>query len=81
MSVRAKMRVTKVTSYEAPAGAKEVHFAAVFGNTDPNDVNKKWSMWTPSGELRLHINNPEAAKQFEPGMFFFVDLHPTTKDA
>lgn len=31
------------------------------------EVNKDWSKYTPSGEVKMTITNPEAVSQFELG--------------
>ena len=38
--------------------------------------NEDWSKWTPSGELTMHVTNPEAVKKFEGHIFedFFLDF-------
>ena len=35
--------------------------------------------WTPSGLVKLTINNPEAFNQFEAGKVFFVDFSPAPR--
>lgn len=77
MAVRAKMLVQTITLYTSPVGAREVRMAPVYGD---DKANKSWSEATPSGECRMFISNPEAAKQFETGQFWFVDFSPATKD-
>ncbi len=37
---------------------------------DPEGPNKSWTKWTPSGEVKLDITNPEALKEFEVGKFY-----------
>ena len=36
------------------------------------DENESWSKWTPSGEIRMTISNPEAYEQFEPNANYFI---------
>ena len=80
MAVRAKMRCTGRREwtnggYDAVQGGVEVTLQAVYG-TGQDDVNTGWSKHTPSGEVKLHITNPEAFKQFEIGKAYYVDLTP-----
>lgn len=79
MSVRAKFRCTEklnrrsAGSYGAPSPAdtSEVKFAAVSG-----PENAPWSKYTPSGELRMSITNPEALAAFEVGVDYYLDITP-----
>jgi len=77
MSIRAKFRCTSVVKY--PTGDGEtVRLGAVHGGA--SDANKSWSKFTPSGDLRLHITNPEAEGKFVPGNYYFLDFTETDKD-
>ncbi len=82
--VRAKFKVTSKTSHmssvinsDTSDGApryieKEVgtvKLTAVHG-----EENKEWSVWTPSGEVSMTINNPDAYKQFELGGAYYIDF-------
>jgi len=77
--VRAKFRcVEKVVRHSQSAfgsggvaDSEEVKLSAVMG-----EENKPWSKWTPSGEIRMSITNPEAVAQFEVGKDYFVDFTP-----
>jgi hypothetical protein len=71
MSVRAKFRVYSVTDY---GNQKQVTLSAV---ADNGGSNKSWAKYTPSGELKMTIDNPEASDQFAPGQHFFLDFTPT----
>jgi hypothetical protein len=79
MSVRAKMRCTRrsestsVCTSNGSVESVEVHLQPVYG-TGEDDSNKEWSKWTPSGEVRMVITNPEAYNQFEVGKTYFVDF-------
>lgn len=55
--------------------AVEVWLAPVYSEGE-DDANKQWSQYTPSGELRLVITNPEAHEQFKIGKAYFVDFTP-----
>jgi hypothetical protein len=69
MNIRAKFRCISVnnqSSYEA------VTFQAVSGKD--GTANAQWSKWTPSGEARLTITNPEARGVFKPDTEYFLDF-------
>lgn len=36
--------------------------------------NKSFSLYTPSGEIRLHITNPEVLDFFEPAAEYYVEF-------
>lgn len=69
--IRAKMWVHQVQVMD---GQETVVLHPVYSE---DGVNKQWSQWTPSGELRLTISNPAAQGRLREGEFFFVDLIPT----
>lgn len=81
MSVRAKMRVTgrhETTGITKGGNVEQVTITLmpVYADQDGDDeANKQWSKWTPSGEVRLTITNPEAYNQFKLGKAYFVDFH------
>lgn len=79
MTVRAKCRVTGRHEFNSVNGEEitqvEVTLQPVFGQGD-EDANSQWSRWTPSGELRLTITNPEAYNQFQRGKTYYVDFSP-----
>lgn len=72
MSVRAKVRCNSVHDF---GQQKTVQLVPVTG-ADGKGC-EQWSKWTPSGEIRLDITNPDAFGQFEPGKFYLVDFTPT----
>jgi hypothetical protein len=55
--------------------AVEVTLMPVYGGED-DKANREWSKWTPSGELRLTITNPDAYNQFVIGKTYWVDFSP-----
>lgn len=79
MSIRAKFYCTEVAataqSVGKPTDGEIVKLAAVYSTGD-NDPNKSWSKWTPSGQLTLHISNPDALGKFTPGKTYFLDITP-----
>jgi hypothetical protein len=76
MNVRAKFRVTEIlnraVNYGGTAGSQESNYVKLSAVGD--DLNKTWSKWTPSGELSMTINNPEAFSQFKLGQTYFLDF-------
>ena len=81
MTFRAKCRITGVhdsinlSSKGVLPDSKTVTLQPVFGGDD-DAANKQWSKWTPSGELRLTITNPEIFPELVIGRTFFVDFTP-----
>lgn len=76
--MRCKMWVTSVLhSKEADGTTSEekVTLAAVY-SSDPATENARWSKWTPSANLTIHISNPEAFGKLSAGHEFFVDFTP-----
>lgn len=68
--VRAKFKVESVTNHANGFG--EVSMAPV---TTGSEENKSFWKYTPSGSLKMSIDNPAALEQFKPGKEFYVDFH------
>lgn len=82
MSFRAKCRITGVhhlsshapnTDGTTPVHQVDVTLQPVFAGDD-GDANSQWSKWTPSGEIRLSITNPNIFPELVNGKCFFVDF-------
>lgn len=75
MSVRAKFTCTRVASDVAGA---EITLSVVY-DTDLAKEDGRFTKATPWGELKMRVDNPEAAIQFVPGQHYYVDfsLAPT----
>lgn len=43
-----------------------------------SEENKAFWDATPAGNIMLHITNPAAKDQFEPGKEYYVDFTPAT---
>ena len=74
MSVTAKLTCTKIEDHETQGPdevCKTVHFAALYGD---GTGNESWSKWTPQGEAKLMITNPDALVQFEEGAEYLVEF-------
>ena len=79
--LRMKMSVASVKHVCDPEGKiaqEEIELMAVYGKE--GTANAQWSKWTPTGNLRFTVSNPDAFKKVLPGQFFFVDLVPTDKE-
>lgn len=72
--VKACFKCIAVTNMEGGTGEVRLQAAGQVGNTD-------WSKWTPSGEWRMSITNPEALKQFEPGAEYAIEISKIEKVA
>lgn len=71
MMVRAKFYVSNVTPWGWGGG--EVFLVPVYSE-DPNHENKSFWDATPSGEIRMGINNQKAFDQFELGKEYYIDF-------
>lgn len=66
--IRAKFKCDSVTDY---GHSKQVCLSAV---TSGIDKKKKLWKYTPAGDLKMYIDNPEAAKMFKPGSEYYLDF-------
>jgi len=76
MKVRAKMKaysVDRLQSGDPNEKSAEIRLMPVYDDGDPE--NATWSKYTPSGEVRLFITNPDAIEAFEPGNAITWILH------
>lgn len=69
-TVRAKMKVTEITQREF---GKSIKLTPVY-SSDPESENGKFYKQTPGGSLDLSTVNDEAAKQFEVGKEYYIDI-------
>lgn len=67
-NVRAKFRVDCISDY---GDSGEVILSAV---TSGSEENKSFWKFTPSGTIKMHIDNPIALKQFKPQQEVYVDF-------
>lgn len=71
--MRAKFECKEVEEFE---GSEEVYLEVVCGDTAENqDFNEA----TPSGELKMAIDNPEAMGFFIPGEEYYLDFSKVEK--
>ena len=76
--LRCKMRIESVTrniNADGSVESERVQLRAVYGDTPEN---KEWSKWTPSANLDITINNPDAFGKLSKGHEFFVDFSPAS---
>lgn len=73
MTTRAKFRCSSINDFGG--GSKEVSLSVVY---DPhgNGENANFTKATPSGEMKMRIDNPAASVQFEAGAYYYVDITP-----
>lgn len=73
MAVRAKFRFDNVQK-RCGSTAETLTFYAV--NDDGIPENEKYHKYTPSGELKITVDNPAALEQFELGKCYYLDFTP-----
>jgi hypothetical protein len=66
------MRVAAVTIDEYN---DNVEFQAVYGNST-NKEDNTYASATPSGSIKLCVNNPAVRGTFKPGDVYYVDFTP-----
>lgn len=64
-TIKAKFNVSSITKHGNGGGATVILNAAIDG-----DENKEWSQFTPSGEIKMVITNPDA--EFEFGFYYLT---------
>jgi hypothetical protein len=65
----AKFKVNSVTKFSL--GQAEAKLSAV---TSGSEENKSFNKYTPSGDLRIMIDNPAAVDFFEPGQDYLLEF-------
>ena len=71
MKARGKMQVKKVS--RTMYGGDEVEMSCAYDPENPED--KAFSEATPSGNMNVRITNPALVGTFEPGEFYYIELH------
>lgn len=73
MAIKAKMKVDTIEEHfykqagnPVQTSSKQVKLSAVYSN-DPSSENYSFSQATPTANLTMYINNPEAFAFFEGG--------------
>lgn len=72
MSVRAKFTVQEVTHHQW--GGKTIVLRPQYDTTIPED--QRFAQATPSGELRMQVDNPRAVEELAIGKAFYLDFTP-----
>ncbi len=54
--------------------SEELRTVTLIPVVDGSEENKKFFRWTPNGQIKIGILNPEAWKQLELGKSYFVDF-------
>jgi hypothetical protein len=74
MAVRAKFTVLRheVHVYQGNLKSTTIVMAPLYDQTIPED--QRFATATPSGELRMTVDNPAAREQMPPGKAFYVDF-------
>jgi hypothetical protein len=75
MSVRGKFRVWSVTHFAQGTGVK-VEMHALYDTSVPED--RRYAEATPSGNIIMQVNNPQAIKELAVGKEFYVDFVPVS---
>lgn len=75
MRVRAKFFVKSINHMHT-GGTEQIAEIAMSPVFSDSDENRSWSKYTPSGELKMMITNPDAVSQFELGRSYFLDFTP-----
>jgi hypothetical protein len=73
MSVRCKFCLTQIISH-AWGGAKTLIFTPQYDQTIEED--RRFAKSSPSGEFKIHVDNPAALAQFELGKHYYFDATP-----
>jgi hypothetical protein len=68
-TVLAKFKVGSVTDY-----GNNNHGVNMSPVTSGSKENESFSMYTPSGEIKMHISNPDCIGFFEAGSEYFVEF-------
>lgn len=78
---RLKMVVNTVSKHGGPSTkCEEITLSAVYSDK-PDSANHAWSLWTPTGQLKYTVTNPNLFGKIEPGDFFYVDLTKCDKES
>lgn len=74
MKIRAKFRVKQVNCFEH---GNEVSLEPV---TSGSDENENFFHYTPYGEIKMGILDPQTALTFKPGAEMYVDFSPADSE-
>jgi len=71
--VRAKFRLSGVTYYPDTT-AQTLKFQVHYDPSIPED--QKFTKYTPTGQIEMHVDNPTAQQMFKVGEYYYVDFTP-----
>jgi len=71
MTVRAKFTVSSITKHNW-GGGTTVTLSPLYDSNIPED--QRFAKATPSGEIKMYIDNPPAEQFFELGKPFYIDF-------
>ena len=77
MSVRAKLKLTCITTKEFTEGypkSTTLRFDCQYDTSTPED--QRFAKATPSGHVELVVDNPSALDQFVAGKDYYLDFTP-----
>jgi hypothetical protein len=83
MKVRAKFHLSHVERTKvqyAPTQITGEQVTLVLHAVHDNDTpeNERFTKLTPSGTIRMTVDNPEVVDSMPPGQSYYVDFTPTT---
>lgn len=67
---RCKFKCESITTFENGVSVK------MYPVHSGSEENKSFYQYTPGGSLDLQVLNPEAAKMFQPGKEYYIDISP-----
>lgn len=70
-SVRGKFRLVEVAELDWNDTARKLTFQAVCNDTPEN---KRFHKYTPTGQISMVVDNPEAMKNFQLRKEYYVDF-------
>lgn len=71
MNVRAKFQVDSI---RLTTHGTDVEMSPVMDQSDPTSEDARFWDATPSGSIKMYIDNKKAAEQFKPGQKYYVDF-------
>jgi hypothetical protein len=70
--VRGKFQLIKSAEVHWNPTARELTFSANYDTSIPED--QRYAKTTPSGEIKMLVDNPSALEHFKVGEFYYVDF-------
>lgn len=76
MSVRCKFSVWSNNEQTESTDGTKSYNITMGAVTNGSTENKQYWHWTPAGHLTMNTVNEDAAKQFEVGKEYYIDITP-----